>query len=103
MYAGWLRAIRNGHALLHAGLDVPAPVLVLSSDRTRWTAHLTEAAHTADLVLDVKQIRQWATSVGKHVTYIAIPGARHDVVLSRPDVREHAYREIETWRGAYVR
>ena len=102
VYAGWLRAIRAGHALLHDGLDVPAPVLVLSSDQTRWTAHLSEAAHSADLVLDVKQIRQWASSVGKHVTYIAIPGARHDVILSRPDVREHAYREIDTWMRAYV-
>jgi alpha-beta hydrolase superfamily lysophospholipase len=102
VYAGWLRAIRAGHALLHNGLDVQAPVLVLSSDQTRWTAHLSEAAHSADLVLDVKQIRQWASSVGKHVTYIAIPGARHDVILSRPDVRERAYREIDTWLSAYV-
>jgi alpha-beta hydrolase superfamily lysophospholipase len=102
VYAGWLRAIRAGHALLHSGLDVPVPVLVLSSDQTRWTAHLSEAAHTADLVLDVKQIRRWASSVGKHVTYIAVPGARHDVLLSRPDVRERAYREIDTWMTAYV-
>ena len=102
VYAGWLRAIRNGHALLHGGLDVPVPVLVLSSDQTRWTVHLTEAAHSADLVLDVKQIRQWATAVGKHVTYVAIPGARHDVLLSRPEVRERAYREIDTWMTAYV-
>jgi alpha-beta hydrolase superfamily lysophospholipase len=102
VYAGWLRAIRAGHALLHDGLDVPAPVLVLSSDQTRWTAHLSEAAHSADLVLDVKQIRQWASSVGRHVTYIAIPGARHDVILSRPEVRERAYREIDTWMTAYV-
>ena len=102
VYAGWLRAIRAGHALLHEGLDVPAPVLVLSSDQTRWTALLSEAAHSADLVLDVKQIRQWASSVGPHVTYIAIPGARHDVILSRPEVRERAYREIDTWMSAYV-
>jgi alpha-beta hydrolase superfamily lysophospholipase len=102
VYAGWLRAIRAGHALLHGGLDVPAPVLVLSSDQTRWTAHLSEAAHSADLVLDVKQIRQWASSVGKHVTYIAVPGARHDVLLSRREVRERAYREIDTWMTAYV-
>jgi len=102
VYAGWLRAIRAGHAMLHAGLDVPAPVLVLTSDQTRWTAHLSEAAHSADLVLDVKQIRQWSSSVGKHVTYIAVPGARHDVLLSRPAVRERAYREIDTWLTAYV-
>lgn len=102
VYAGWLRAIRTGHALLHVGLDVPAPVLVLSSDTTRWTVLLDEAAHSADLVLDVKQIRRWASAVGRHVTYIAVPGARHDVVLSRPEVRERAYREIDIWMTAYV-
>ncbi len=84
VYAGWLKAIRDGHARLHAGLQVPAPVLVLSSDQTRWTAHMNEAAHTADLVLDVGQIRRWATAVGPDVTYKAVAGAaRRDPVAAR--------------------
>ena len=99
---GWLRAIRAGHAQVHRGLDVRCPVLVLSSDRTAWTRTMDERAHTSDIVLDVKQIRRWASSLGSHVTSVAVPGARHDVILSRPAARERAYEEIRLWLEAYV-
>jgi alpha-beta hydrolase superfamily lysophospholipase len=102
VYAGWLKAIREAQARLHDGLNVSAPVLVLSSDRTHWTAHMTEAAHTADLVLDVDQIRHWATAVGTDVTYKAIAGARHDVILSLPTVRAEAYDTIQRWLRTWV-
>ena len=105
VYAGWLRAIRHGHALLHAGLDVAAPVLVLSSDASGHpdpAGEVDEVVHGTDIVLDVEHIRRWSTSVGRHVTYIAIPGAKHDVVLSRPEAREHAYAELDRWLTAYV-
>lgn len=99
---GWLRAIRLGHARLQAGLDVPAPVLVLSSDRSTHPRSLNEDALSSDIVLDVRQIRRWSTAIGAHVTYAAVPGALHDVVLSRREARERAYAEIERWYGAYV-
>jgi alpha-beta hydrolase superfamily lysophospholipase len=99
---GWLRAVRRGHARVHAGLDVPAPVLVLSSDRTAWPSQMGEDVHRCDIVLDVTQIRRWATAIGRHVTYVAIPGARHDVVLSRAEARGRAYSEIERWLDTYV-
>ncbi|CAN5296432.1 alpha/beta hydrolase [soil metagenome] len=99
---GWLRAIRRGHAELHAGLSVLAPVLVLTSAATRQTVELTDEAHTHDIVLDVPQIRRWATSVGPHVSYVAIDGARHDVVLSRPQPRALVYDELDRWCGAYL-
>ncbi|MEQ6899629.1 alpha/beta hydrolase [Nocardioides sp. YIM 152588] len=99
---GWLRAIRQGHARLQAGLKVPAPVLVLSSDRSSWPTAMNEDVHRTDIVLDVRHIRQWSVAVGKHVTYAAVPGAIHDVVLSRKAARERAYDEIDRWLGAYV-
>lgn len=102
VYAGWLRAIRQGHAELHRGLDVPCPALVLSSERTAWPTEMGEEVHRSDVVLDVEQIRRWASSLGRHVTSIAVDGARHDVVLSLPEVREVVYRELDTWTGAYV-
>ena len=61
-----------------------------------------DEVHSADIVLEVPQIRRWATALGAHVTYVAVPGARHDVVLSRPDARRRAYDEIERWHRAYV-
>ena len=102
VYVGWLRAVRTGHARLQRGLDVPAPVLVLSSDRSGVPTEMGDEVHSADIVLEVPQIRRWATALGAHVTYVAVPGARHDVVLSRADARRRAYDEIERWHRAYV-
>jgi alpha-beta hydrolase superfamily lysophospholipase len=99
---GWLRAIRAGHARVHRGLDIPCPVLVLSSDRTTFTTTLDESAHSSDIVLDVTQIRRWASSLGRNVTSVSIPGAVHDVVLSRREPRERAYAEIQRWLASYV-
>jgi len=99
---GWIAAIRAGHAKLQAGLDVPCPVLVLSSDRSSAPKEMSEKVFTTDIVLDVRQIRRWSTAVGRHVTYVAIPGAVHDVVLSRKPARDRAYAELGRWLTAYV-
>jgi alpha-beta hydrolase superfamily lysophospholipase len=53
-------------------------------------------------VLDVEHIRRWASSVGRHVTSVAIDGAIHDVVLSRPAVRAAAYDVMGRWLDAWV-
>jgi alpha-beta hydrolase superfamily lysophospholipase len=102
VYAGWLRAIREGHARMHRGLELPYPVLVLSSGRSTFPEGMTEDVHGTDIVLDVVQIRRWATAYGPHVTYIAVEGARHDVVLSREEPRRAAYDAINTWMSAWV-
>ena len=103
VYVGWLRAVRRGHAQLHAGLDVPCPSLVLSSARSFFADQISDDdSRSHDIVLDVEQIRRWASSLGRHVTSIAIDGAVHDVVLSRPDVRARAYDAIDTWLAAWV-
>ena len=102
VYVGWLRAVRHGHAELHAGLEVGCPALVLSSGATKRPAEMGPDVHRHDLVLEVRQIRQWAPALGSHVTYAAIEGARHDVVLSLPEPRARAYDELARWHAAYV-
>jgi len=102
VYTGWFRAIRMGQARVHRGLDVPCPILVLSSTASSRPLRMTEEVHTTDIVLDVEQIRRWSTALGKHVTYVAVPEAVHDVILSRPPVRARAYDEIERWVTAYA-
>jgi len=99
---GWLAAIRAGHARVQAGLDVACPVLVLSSDRSSAPKAMGESVFTTDIVLDVRQIRRWATAIGRHVTYAAVPGAIHDVYLSRKPARDRAFEETARWLGAYV-
>ena len=101
-YAGWLRAIRDAHAEVHRGLDIACPVLVLSSGATIEAREMSDDVHANDIVLDVAQIRRWSTALGRHVTYVGIDGAVHDVFLSREAVRARAYDELGRWLAAYV-
>ncbi|WP_042380357.1 alpha/beta hydrolase [Streptacidiphilus melanogenes] len=94
---GWLNAVRRGHARLHRGLDVGVPSLVLRSDSSHWASTWSEQANRADTVLDVDQIARWSGCLGHETTVVPIPGARHDVVLSDLDAREHAYAEMASW------
>ncbi len=102
IYFGWLRAVRNGHAELHAGLEIDCPVLVLSSSASHQPAEMDDDVHRRDIVLDVAQIRRWSSAVGPHVTYVAIQDARHDVVLSLPAPRAASYDVLGRWLGAFV-
>jgi alpha-beta hydrolase superfamily lysophospholipase len=87
---------------LQAGLDIGSPILVLSSASTAWPQAMGDEVHQNDVVLDVEQIRRWSTSLGRHVTYVAVPGARHDVTLSLPGPRAKVYEELRRWMSAYV-
>lgn len=101
-HAGWLRAVRAGHARLQRGLDVDTPTLVLASDRSTRPSQMGEDVHSSDIVLDVAQIRRWSTAVSSHVTMVTVPGARHDVLLSRAEPRTAAYDQLDRWLAAYV-
>jgi alpha-beta hydrolase superfamily lysophospholipase len=101
-YAGWLAAIRRGHAELHQGLDLGFPALVLASAASAAPTEMGEHVHTHDIVLDVDQIRRWSPALGHHVTYVGIEGARHDVFLSRDVARKRAFDELGRWLTAYV-
>jgi alpha-beta hydrolase superfamily lysophospholipase len=94
---GWLNAIRRGHARVHQGLDCAVPTLVLRSARTHFSRRYTDASDHADLVLDTAQIGRWAPFLGRQVTDVPIPDARHDVFLSVPASRERAYAALDAW------
>lgn len=102
VYAGWLRAVRNGHARLHRGLGIAQPTLVLSSQRSSQPDEMGPDVHRSDIVLDVDQIRRWAPAVGGHLTSLAIDDARHDVFLSLPEVRTRAFDALDRWHAAYL-
>ena len=103
VYAGWIRAIRTGQARVAAGLDVRAPVLVLSSARSGRPRTIDDPdVSNTDIVLDVEQIRRRAPMLGRHVTLAQVEGAIHDVTLSRPAVRKLVFDEIGRFLAAYV-
>ncbi len=103
VYAGWIRAIRTGHARVARGLEVPAPILVLSSTRSSLPSSIEDPdLFRTDVVLDVEQIRRRAPLLGRHVTLAQIEGATHDVTLSPEPVRSQVFAEIDRFLGAYV-
>ncbi|WP_459547220.1 alpha/beta hydrolase [Nocardia sp. X0981] len=95
--AGWLRAIRRGHAELHRGLDIGVPALLLRSRLTRFAREYGPAVDVADAVLDVAQIQRWAGCLGDRTSIVPIDGARHDVFLSAEGPRNEAFRELDNW------
>lgn len=100
--AGWLRAILQGHARVAAGLDLPMPILVMSSTLTDFRRRWHEDLRRVDTVLDVDQIAQRATRLGRHVTLVRFKGAVHDLLLSAEPVRTEVFAEMQRWLGAYV-
>ncbi len=94
---GWINAVRQGQQRIHRGIEVGVPVLVMRSDKSRFASSYDVAVDTADCVLNVKHIAQWSSFLGSRVLSVAIADARHDVFLSTPRPREHAYRTAADW------
>lgn len=88
----WLDAVRRAQRRLQRGVEAGVPCLVLHSDASRLNAPYAPATDTADAVLVVDHIVRHAPKLGSDVELVAIPGARHDVYLSREHAREQALR-----------
>ena len=84
VYYGWLGAITDAHEKVQRGLRLACPVLSMHSDE-------------ADIVLDWRHIAKWSRTLGKRVTVLAFPGAMHDLVLSRPHIREEVFSQLFAW------
>lgn len=96
-YLGWTRAIYKAQKELQNGLKVKCPVLVLHSDKSYKGKDWNELIRTSDAVLDVEHIKKYATVIGSRVTKVEIKDGVHDLVLSKKEVRETVYSEIENW------
>ena len=101
---GWAKAILSGQALVEKGLNVDAPILVLTSGRSvgglvggQWTDDYLRA----DGVLDVRRIAERSHHLGNHVTLVKLDGALHDVALSAQPVRRRAFDELRRFLDAY--
>jgi alpha-beta hydrolase superfamily lysophospholipase len=89
VYYGWIGAITDAQAKVHAGLSLSCPVLAMHSDE-------------ADIVLDWRHIARWSRRLGERVTVLGFPGALHDVVLSRPEIREEVFRQLFAWAAEAI-
>jgi len=102
IYAGWLAAIRTGHIRVHRGLDIPVPVFSAASSTSYKGKRWSDAARTADAVLNVEHIVRWSAGLGPLVTIARIEHGLHDLALSAPAVRQRYFDEIARWLRAYL-
>jgi alpha-beta hydrolase superfamily lysophospholipase len=84
VFFGWVRAIFDAHAKVHAGLELDIPVLSMHSDE-------------ADIVLDWKPVASWSRALGANVSVLQFPGGLHDLVLSRQAIRDEVFAQLFTW------
>ncbi len=101
--AQWLSAAQRAIARAHAGLDLPMPLLAMSSTRTVRAKEWTDELLRGDAVLNADAIARWSTMLGRHVTCVRIADGMHDLLLSTPPVRSTVYDEMTRWLDAYGR
>jgi alpha-beta hydrolase superfamily lysophospholipase len=42
-------------------------------------------------------VARWSRTLGQAVTVLQFPGALHDLVLSRREIREEVFRQLFAW------
>lgn len=94
---GWISAIHKAQRFLKKKADVEVPVLLMHSDKSVYGDDWTAEHNAGDGVLDVSDISKYGKRLGDDVTEVVIAGGLHDLILSRADVREEAYRTIFEW------
>lgn len=96
---GWISAIQNAqHKLQSKDVNIDKPVLLLHSDKSVGGNSRTEEYNNGDAVLDVNDISKYGKHLSKAgVTEITEKGGLHDLVLSRPEVRNKVYDDIFHW------
>jgi len=99
--AGWLRAIRRGQQRLQAGLDIRVPILVAASTTSYKRARWSDAASSADSVLDVDHMARWTPALGPRTTLIRVEAGLHDLTLSREPSRKQFFDDLARWLAAY--
>lgn len=98
--AGFVRAVRRGHARVARGLAIDVPVLVLASDASGPDDRWHDALLTTDSVLDVADMRRLAPRLGPHVTFTTVAGGAHDLALSPLPARTRYLDEVAGWLDA---
>ncbi len=96
--AGWINAVNNAQCNLNAMvMPIGLPILVMHSARSVDGSEWNEEHNRADGVLDVNDIARRGWNLSPAVTEATVEDGLHDLVLSRPEVREAVYDTIFNW------
>lgn len=97
VYAGWFRAIHRAQADVARGLNIDCPVLVMHAKRSAWLKQWSDEALVTDIVLDVADIERLSPRLGRQVEVRSVENGVHDLVLSKPPVRQKVLQELFDW------
>jgi alpha-beta hydrolase superfamily lysophospholipase len=97
--AGWLRAVRRGHARLARGLQIDVPVLVCTAATSGPSREDNPDLDRQDTVLDVEHIAARAPRLGPDVTLVRITDGIHDLSLSDEPARTVFFDTVLAWLG----
>ncbi|MDN5755935.1 MAG: alpha/beta hydrolase [Arthrobacter sp.] len=100
--AGWITAVLAGHAEVNRGLDIKAPVLVMTSDRTHLGTSFEPEMLVSDTVIEVETVRQRALKLGHEVAIVRIEAGMHDLFTSAARTRAKAYEAVTRFCDGYV-
>lgn len=78
---------------------IKVPVLLMHSDRSAKAGDSADVYSESDAVLDVEDISRYGKRLGPLVTEITVRGGLHDLVLSKPEVRNALYDYMFRWLG----
>lgn len=93
----FIHAIHKAQKLVHKGLFLKVPILVMHSDKSIYEQKYSKRLHTGDAILNVADIRQYAEKIKGIVSIVSIQNGLHDLVLSAKPVREEVYKELFVW------
>jgi alpha-beta hydrolase superfamily lysophospholipase len=101
-YYAWIPAIRHAQEWIYRAAPVEVPILILHGNRSmkpgkRWR----EDYHSADIVLNVEDMKKHGPNLGKDVRLREVPGAIHDVFLSQKKARDLALEESLAWLNQF--
>ncbi|MDE7024453.1 MAG: alpha/beta hydrolase [Paramuribaculum sp.] len=98
---GWVRAIDQAQDYLHHHkYSINVPVLLMYSSASSNPEQWGSEASCTDIVLDVKDIRHYGMMLGRNVTPVVVKGGIHDLVLSKPMLRNALYKYMFEWLEA---
>lgn len=97
-YFKWMLAVARAQKELLKS-DIKTPVLVMHSSQSKNISNFTKEAMSADIVLNIEDIKRIGAQLGKQVTLMEIENAQHDIFLSPKKVRDRAFQKMFAWLG----
>lgn len=94
---GWIRAIYTAQKTLNKGFLITKPLLVLHAEKSLTDTRNETLVKSADIILNIKDIKQQAGKIQGDVEVIAIHGGIHDLFLSSKVAREEVYQVVFRW------